>query len=739
MPRNQGTSRKGKPKKEMRTAGFGKALQRSQVKRYKPKDNGSSAHGQGMIATGAQNIGIQEVSETAKMKSVLEVDDLSDFLVQAQLANKDFISEREQFLNIEDVAREYVPTGQATTASIIHQDGAMSNRGPAENFSFQELSVPRRPKWIPGVTTPEELEIMENESFLTWRRGVAQREEEISAMAFASHGGGHAGASVTPYEKNLHVWRQLWRVLERSGIVLQIVDARNPLFYLSDDLRKYAKDELGKPMLMVVNKSDYLTERQRKSWSEYFTSKGVDHLFFSAYDEQRKIDAAATAAKKIDAFEDEVEKKVVSDDEGDSDSDDEMPKTAADLETRDPSPSQSKEAVQEVDETVECSHDHLLGVTSPLTREQLLHTLDAFAKSHGCSPDPKYDNRIQYGMVGFPNVGKSSVINVLIGASKSSHGVARVGVASQPGKTKHFQTLLLPDRPAMMLCDCPGLVFPSFVSSTADMIAAGVYPIAQMRDHWPVVSLICKRVPRDVLNAHYGIHLPVPSDADLREMGWTDKITLPTPTSEELLGTYCIARSMLAAASGVPDYQRASRVVVKDYSEGKLLYCHSPPHLDRDGEVSADDEYQRETIKTAVRNTNNAKKQQKLEQSLEIAAAAAARKVDGGLDGDEFDDFDGILGDLDDEDDNKDKRGKAHKKIKGWGKKGRKLRNKDPYGCHSDAQSVLEGVSTGSGAIVDAGKYGGSYTRPQYNGAKAATPFDVERVNRPKKGVRNAM
>jgi hypothetical protein len=28
MPRNQGTSRKGKPKKEMRSAGFGKALQR---------------------------------------------------------------------------------------------------------------------------------------------------------------------------------------------------------------------------------------------------------------------------------------------------------------------------------------------------------------------------------------------------------------------------------------------------------------------------------------------------------------------------------------------------------------------------------------------------------------------------------------------------------------------------------------------------------------------------------------
>ncbi|EED88213.1 predicted protein, partial [Thalassiosira pseudonana CCMP1335] len=232
------------------------------------------------------------------------------------------------------------------------------------------------------------------------------------------------------------VWRQLWRVLERSAVVLQIVDARNPLFYLSDDLRAYAMDELGKPMMMIVNKSDYLTERQRKVWSEYFTEKGVDHLFFSAENQP-----------------------------------------------------------------MEKSKDDLLGITNPLTREELIGALTAFAESHGCVPDEKYDNRIQYGMVGFPNVGKSSVINVLVGSSKSLHGVVRVGVAAQPGKTKHFQTLLLPDRDDIMLCDCPGLVFPSFVSSSADMIAAGVFPIAQMRDHWPVVSLICKRVPREVLNA----------------------------------------------------------------------------------------------------------------------------------------------------------------------------------------------------------------------------------------------
>ena len=264
------------------------------------------------------------------------------------------------------------------------------------------------------------------------------------------------------------------------------------------------------------------------------------------------------------------------------------------------------------------------------------------------------------------------------------------------------------------------------------MIAAGVYPIAQMRDHWPVVSLICKRVPRDVLNAHYGIHIPEPTEQELREKGWVGK-SLPPPTAEELLGTYCIARSMLAPASGVPDYQRASRIVVKDYSEGKLLYCHSPPSLDGEEGVSVDDdEYQRETLKTAIRNTNNTKKLQKLEHSLEVAA-----KSEQVLDEDEdFDDFDSILGDMDGDDNrNKDKRGKSHKSIKKWGKKGRKLRNKDPYGCHSDPDAVLQSASTGSGVIVNAGKYSSSYTRSNYAGAKAATPFEG-RVNRPKKGRR---
>lgn len=48
------------------------------------------------------------------------------------------------------------------------------------------------------------------------------------------------------------------------------------------------------------------------------------------------------------------------------------------------------------------------------------------------------------GMVGYPNVGKSSTINALCTEKK-------VPVSSTPGRTRHFQTILLGD---LTLCDC---------------------------------------------------------------------------------------------------------------------------------------------------------------------------------------------------------------------------------------------------------------------------------------------
>lgn len=79
---------------------------------------------------------------------------------------------------------------------------------------------------------------------------------------------------LTPFERNLEVWRQLWRVLERSHLVVQIVDARNPLRFRCEDLEAYVQDVEGaegeqgtgkgkRKSLLLINKADLLTAKQR--------------------------------------------------------------------------------------------------------------------------------------------------------------------------------------------------------------------------------------------------------------------------------------------------------------------------------------------------------------------------------------------------------------------------------------------------------------------------------------------
>lgn len=66
---------------------------------------------------------------------------------------------------------------------------------------------------------------------------------------------------ITPYEKNPEVWRQLWRVIEKSDIVIQIVDGRDPLFFRCEDLEKYVKENDSiKENILLINKADLMNE-----------------------------------------------------------------------------------------------------------------------------------------------------------------------------------------------------------------------------------------------------------------------------------------------------------------------------------------------------------------------------------------------------------------------------------------------------------------------------------------------
>jgi len=111
---------------------------------------------------------------------------------------------------------------------------------------IDHLRIPRRPKWQ-GLEKSE-LQKQENLAFLAWRKSLAILEEGNSELTF------------TPFEKNIEVWKQLWRVVDMSDLLVQIVDGRDPLFYYCPDVASYVKEvNPNKGNFIIINKSDFLS------------------------------------------------------------------------------------------------------------------------------------------------------------------------------------------------------------------------------------------------------------------------------------------------------------------------------------------------------------------------------------------------------------------------------------------------------------------------------------------------
>ncbi|CAH1760208.1 9393_t:CDS:10 [Entrophospora sp. SA101] len=437
-----------------KNSGLGRTIIKDRFKGHKPKDGDTALH----------TTDLNDGPSWTNLQSITHQKDLDEFLSTAQLAGTQFTAER---LNIKVVTNHY------------ENPFLLSSEKEKETLARHEankerLVIPRRPKWDKS-TTPEQLEHEEKESFLRWR----QQDEFL----------------LTPFERNIEVWRQLWRVIERSDLVVQIVDARNPLFFRSIDLEKYVKEiDEKKKNLLLINKADLLTK--------YFDSQGIRYIFFSAV-----------------LANEEIEKQIKTDEEEEND-----------LKIF----------------NIKNSENNKVKI---VTTEDLISLLTAEVQD-------------MEGLVGYPNVGKSSTINTLLGAKK-------VSVSSTPGKTKHFQTINLSQN--LVLCDCPGLVFPNFATTNAEMICNGVLPIDQMREHTGPAALVSKRIPKDVLETMYGIKIltkPV-------EEGGSG---IPTP--EEFLIAYAgrlAARGLTKSGHGNYDESRAARYILKDYVKGKLPFCHPPP------------------------------------------------------------------------------------------------------------------------------------------------------------------
>lgn len=447
-----------------------------------------------------------------KMRSVTEQGALDEFLSTAELAGTDFTAEKMNNVKIihTDQRNPYLLSA-AEERSAIRKQKAHKNR----------LTVPRRPPWD-ETTTPQALDQKERASLLDWRRGLAELQENDDLL-------------MTPFERNLEVWRQLWRVIERSDLVVQIVDARNPLLFWSEDLEKYVKEvNPKKNNLLLVNKADMMTLPQREAWANHFQRVGINYKFFSAslakeMNEAMDIDAEPTKDAPV------------------------VPDNATEgVEIQNAEKGQEQWASEEVlDEEMD-----------QRTRILTVDELEALFLENAPdvdNTDQEHPRKTTIGLVGYPNVGKSSTINALIGAKK-------VSVSSTPGKTKHFQTIHLSSE--VILCDCPGLVFPNFATTKAELVCNGILPIDQLREFVGPAGLVAQRIPQSFYETLYGVKVHT---RPLEEGG------TGIPTAEEILIAYAVARGFAKTGQGQPDESRAARYVLKDYVSGKLLFCHPPP------------------------------------------------------------------------------------------------------------------------------------------------------------------
>ncbi|KAI0689891.1 P-loop containing nucleoside triphosphate hydrolase protein [Cytidiella melzeri] len=531
--------------------------------------------------------------DPGRLQSITQERDLDEFLSTATLAGTQFTAERRnvKILN--------APTSTSHNPYLLSDEEEKKTLiRHAENK--ERLRVPRRPPWTKSMTTAQ-LDRQEKDAFLEWRRGLAELQERDSLL-------------LTPFERNIEVWRQLWRVLERSHLVVQIVDARNPLRFRCEDLESYVQDVEGaegeqgtgkgkRRSLLLINKSDLLTAKQRRQWADYFDTQGIQYAFFSAANavaiQQARRDALASQEAALEADAQSSESEDENEDDG------EVSPGAKDEVVRPPSETTGSPSVDEEDEDLagsdesdetgssdqfilateedsEDAKDPRTKVLSVLELEDLfLRTapdLSSFTDSSGQHP-----TKLVVGLVGYPNVGKSSTINSLLGEKK-------VSVSSTPGKTKHFQTIQL--SPSLVLCDCPGLVFPQFATSRADLVCDGVLPIDQLREHTGPTALVVKRIPKEVLEAIYGLSIRCKSV----EEGGSGKIS-----AEDLLITYAVGRGFTRSGQGNPDEARAARYILKDYVNAKLLFCCPPPGVD-------ENEYNEETRSIALKHAEGKKR-----------------------------------------------------------------------------------------------------------------------------------
>jgi len=267
------------------------------------------------------------------------------------------------------------------------------------------------------------------------------------------------------------LWGELYKVLDSSDVVIQVLDARDPQGTRSLHLERHiAKNARHKHLVLVLNKCDLVPPWVSARWAHVLSREHPTIAFHAS-------------------------------------------------------------------------------LTHPFGKGALIMLLRQFANLHS---DKK---QISVGFVGYPNVGKSSIINTL--RSKKVCKVAPI-----PGETKIWQYVSMTRK--ISLIDCPGVVPPENHSET-EIVLRGVVRVENLKVPEQFVPAVLEKVKPEYIARTYGISK------------WTDPEDFMTKLAE---------KTGRLLKKGEPDTGTVAKIVLYDWARGKLPYFTLPEMKDLPQDIS---------------------------------------------------------------------------------------------------------------------------------------------------------